>query len=102
MQPPTVATRGLTPCMPCSFGLLRSRWSVGGAQLGDRLGVTVVVRCIPLVPARYGTRVARPARMTLARIRRRSLPARALGEARPRLPTASLAVRCRRVTRPLS
>jgi hypothetical protein len=34
------------------------------AQPDGPLGVTVSVRCIPLVTAAYGTRVARPARTT--------------------------------------
>jgi hypothetical protein len=34
-------------------------------QQHDPLGVTVTVRWIPLVPARYGTWVARPARTTM-------------------------------------
>jgi hypothetical protein len=46
---------GLTPCMPCSFGLLPYRRSGAGAQPNGPLGVTVVVRWIPLVPAAYGT-----------------------------------------------
>jgi len=49
----------LTPCMPCSFGLLWSPWSGAGAQPNGVLGVTVTVRWIPLVPAAYGTEMAR-------------------------------------------
>jgi hypothetical protein len=47
----------LTSCMPCSFRLLCSRWSVLGAQLSDPLGLTVTVRWRPLVPAPCGTLV---------------------------------------------
>jgi hypothetical protein len=54
----------LTPCMPCSFGLLPHPRSGMCAQPNGLLGVTVTVRCIPLVTAAYGTRVARPARTT--------------------------------------
>jgi hypothetical protein len=45
----------LTPCMPCSFGLLRSRWSAAAGQLNNPLRVTVTVRYIPLMTAAYGT-----------------------------------------------
>jgi hypothetical protein len=55
----------LTPCMPCSFGLLRCPRSGADAQHIDLHRVTVVDRWIPLVPAAYGTRVARPARTTM-------------------------------------
>jgi hypothetical protein len=51
----------LTPCLPCSSGLLHPR-SRAGAQPNDRLKVTVIDRLIPLVPAPYGTRMARPVR----------------------------------------
>jgi hypothetical protein len=54
----------LTPCMPCSFGLLPHPRSEPRAQLNDPLRVTVTVRWLPLVTAAYGTRVARPARTT--------------------------------------
>jgi hypothetical protein len=54
----------LTPCMPCSFGLLPHRRSGAGAQPNGLLRVTVIVRWIPLVTAAYGTWVARPARTT--------------------------------------
>jgi hypothetical protein len=54
----------VTPCMPCSFGLLPHPRSGTGAQPNALLGVTVAVRWIPLVTAAYGTRVARPARTT--------------------------------------
>jgi hypothetical protein len=53
--------------MPCSFGLLPYPRSGTGAQPNGRLGVTVSVRCIPLVTAAYGTRVAWPARTTMLR-----------------------------------
>jgi hypothetical protein len=52
----------LTPCMPCSFGLLPHPRSEPGIQPIQLLEVTVTVRYLPLVPAAYGTRVARPAR----------------------------------------
>jgi hypothetical protein len=52
---------GLTPCMPCSFGLLRSATSGADAQHIDLHRVTASVRWISLVTAAYGTRVARPA-----------------------------------------
>ena len=55
----------LTPCMPCSFGFLPYPRSGAGAQPAGLLEVTVTVRCIPLVTAPYGTRVARPLRTTL-------------------------------------
>jgi hypothetical protein len=51
--------------MPCSFGLLRSPRSGADAQHIDPHRVTVVDRCIPLVTAAYGARVARPARTTM-------------------------------------
>jgi hypothetical protein len=45
MQPTTAASRrGLTPCMPCSFGLLPHCRSGTGAQPNGRLEVTVTVR----------------------------------------------------------
>ena len=56
----------MTPCMPCSFGLLPHPRSGTGAHTNGLLRVTVSVRYIPLVTAAYGTRVARPARMTVA------------------------------------
>ena len=52
----------LTPCMPCSFGLLRWYRSAACGQHHGSLEVTVSVRYIPLVTAAYGTWVARPAR----------------------------------------
>jgi hypothetical protein len=51
--------------MPCSFGLLPHARSEAGVQSNGLPEVTVVVRWIPLVPAAYGTRVARPARTTM-------------------------------------
>ena len=57
--------QAMTPCMPCSFGLLPHPRSGAGAQPNGLLGVTVIVRWIPPVPAAYGTRVARPARTTM-------------------------------------
>ena len=53
-------------CMPCSFGLLPHPRSGTRVQSNDLLGVTVIVRWIPLVTAAYGTRVARPTRTHLA------------------------------------
>jgi hypothetical protein len=50
--------------MPCSFGLLPHPRSGMRAQANGLLEVTVTVRYIPLVPAAYGTRVARPTRTT--------------------------------------
>jgi hypothetical protein len=54
----------LTPCMPCSFSAVGSPRSEAVSQLNDPIGFTVTVRWIPLVPAAYGTQVARPARTT--------------------------------------
>jgi hypothetical protein len=48
----------MTPCMPCSFGLLPPR-SEPCAPPDRTLRVTVTVRWIPLMPGSYGTRVAR-------------------------------------------
>jgi hypothetical protein len=76
----------LTPCMPCSFGLLPHPRSEPCAQPDRPLEVTVTVRWIPLVPAAYGTRVARPARTTIVSRLARRLPAHPEGEARPRRP----------------
>jgi hypothetical protein len=56
--------RDLTPCMPCSFGLLPHPRSGASGALSAPLRVTVSVRWIPPVSAAYGTRVARPARTT--------------------------------------
>jgi hypothetical protein len=54
----------MTPCMPCSFGLLPHPRSEAGAQVDRPLGVTVTDRYVPLVTAAYGTSVARPVRTT--------------------------------------
>jgi hypothetical protein len=51
----------MTPCMPCSFGLLSHPRSGMRAQPTGLLELTVIDRYIPLVTAAYGTRVARPA-----------------------------------------
>jgi hypothetical protein len=69
--------------MPCSFGPFHSPRSEAGTQLSRRVGVTVVVRWLPLVTAACGTRVARPASTTMLPPRRLLLagPQR---EARPR------------------
>jgi hypothetical protein len=56
----------MTPCMPCSFGLLHRPRSKPCAQPIRLLEVTVVVRWIPLMTAAYGTRMARPATTMLA------------------------------------
>jgi hypothetical protein len=56
--------RGLTPCMPCSFGPLPHPRSGTCTPTIGPLEVTVGVRWIPLVTAAYGTRVARPTRTT--------------------------------------
>jgi hypothetical protein len=45
----------LTPCMPCSFGLLPHPRSEPRSLPNDPLELTVTVRWIPLVPAAYGT-----------------------------------------------
>jgi hypothetical protein len=74
----------LTPCMPCSVGLLPHTRSEAGARPDHRLRVTVIVRWIPLVTAACGTWVARPVSRMMLRTRRRWLPARPQGEARPR------------------
>jgi hypothetical protein len=50
--------------MPCSFGPSVLRWSEACDPPNDLLEVTVTDRQIPLVPAAYGTPVARPARTT--------------------------------------
>src|SRR5215212_10644956 len=52
------------PCMPCSFGLLPHPRSGSRSPAQRSSRVTVTDRCIPLVTAAYGTRVARPARTT--------------------------------------
>jgi hypothetical protein len=52
----------MTPCMPCSFGLLLHPRSGMCAQPTGHVEVTVADRYIPLVTAAYGTRVARPLR----------------------------------------
>jgi hypothetical protein len=52
----------LTPCMPCSFGLLPHPRSGSGVQPSGLLRGTLTGRWIPLVPAVYCMRVARPVR----------------------------------------
>jgi hypothetical protein len=54
--------RDLTPCLPCSFGLLPHRRSGTCALPNGPRRVTVIDRWILLVPAACGTWVARPAR----------------------------------------
>jgi hypothetical protein len=76
----------VTPCMPCTFSVLRTSRSGAVVQLNGAVGVTVVVRWIPLVTAAYGTRVAGPARTTMARAWWRRLRADPEGETRPRWP----------------
>ena len=51
-------------CMPCSFGLLPHPRSGSRSRAQRSSRVTVMHRCIPLVTAAYGMRVARPARTT--------------------------------------
>src|SRR5215208_7143783 len=59
-----------TRSMPCIFALLPPTPGHGRAtHLNVLLEVTVTDRWLPLVPAAYGTRVARPARITMSRIR---------------------------------
>jgi hypothetical protein len=55
----------MTPCMPCSFGLLPHPRSELCAQPNGLPRVTMTVRWTPLVTAAYGTQVARPARMMM-------------------------------------
>ena len=76
-------TCGLTPCMPCSFGRLQSPRSGAGGPLGGHLQVIVSDRCVPVMTAAYGTRVARPARTAMIPTWRR-LPAWSGGETGPR------------------
>jgi hypothetical protein len=45
----------MTPCMPCSFGLLPHPRSGMCAQPTGLFELTVAVRWIPLVTAAYGT-----------------------------------------------
>jgi hypothetical protein len=45
----------LTPCMPCSFGLLLHPRSGSRSPAQRSSRVTVIVRSIPLVTAAYGT-----------------------------------------------
>jgi hypothetical protein len=73
----------VTPCMPCSFGLLQCARSGADAQATDPVGVTVEDRRVPLVTAACGTQVARLARMTTFHLAA-TAPARPEGEARPR------------------
>src|SRR5215218_8670001 len=51
--------------MPCSFGRLRWSRAAACAQRTGLPEVTVTDRCIPLLTAAYGTRVARPARTAM-------------------------------------
>jgi hypothetical protein len=55
----------MTPCMPCSFGLLPHPRSGMCALPIGLLELTVIIRWIPLVTAACGTRVARPAKTTM-------------------------------------
>jgi hypothetical protein len=73
--------KALTPCMPCSFGLLPNPRSMVGAQPDGPLEVTVTDRSIRLVTAACGTRMARPVRTTIISTWRRRLPPR--GRVRP-------------------
>jgi hypothetical protein len=55
----------LTPCIPCSFGLLLNPKSGVYILPNGPLGVTAIDRWGPLVTAAYGTWMARPARTTV-------------------------------------
>jgi hypothetical protein len=69
----------------CSYALFAARAS--DAQLSGGVNVPVVVRSIPGLPARCGTRVARPARRSVVRTCRRQLACKArpaLGDHLPR------------------
>ena len=66
----------LTPCMPCSFGLLPTPGQRRCAQPIGLLHVTVSVRWLPLVTAACGTWVAAAGGNDVARTCRRRLPAR--------------------------
>jgi hypothetical protein len=55
----------MTPCMPCSFGLLPYPRSGPCTLPNGAPGVTVTVRYVPLVTAACGTRVARTVRTTM-------------------------------------
>src|SRR5215211_4190461 len=48
----------LTPCMPCSFGILQHARSGAYGHAVDPGGVTMADRCTPLVTAACGTWVA--------------------------------------------
>jgi hypothetical protein len=56
--------------MPCSFALCRPSRSGRSPSSNGSLGVTVIVRWIPLVTAACGTQMARPVRTTIVRTRR--------------------------------
>jgi hypothetical protein len=73
---PTQSRHGVTPCMPCSFGLLPHPRSEAGAEPDHPVRVTVTVRWGPGLTLRCGTWVARPARTTrrLGTWRRRLRP----------------------------
>jgi hypothetical protein len=73
--------KALTPCMPCSFGLLPNPRSMVGVQPDGPLEVTVTDRSIRLVTAACGTRMARAVRTTIISTWRRRLPPR--GRVRP-------------------
>jgi hypothetical protein len=75
----------LTPCMPCSFGVLSHPRSESCTLPSARLELTVTVRWLPLVTAAYGTRVARLARTTMLAPGADSSSG-SNGEARPRWP----------------
>jgi len=76
----------MSACMPCSFGLFPRPRSGPRTLPNGALGVTVIVRWVPLVPAAYGTRVARPGGSDEAYSWPRWLQPGPEGEARPRLP----------------
>ena len=83
----------MTPCMPCSFGLLQNPRSACGALRNSALGVTLTVRWIPLVTAACGTWMARPVRTTMLAAGGDGSQAGRRGEARPRWPPVSVASR---------
>jgi hypothetical protein len=55
----------MTPLHACRFGLFERARSEPRVQPNGPLGVTVAVRCIPLMTAAYGMQVARPGGTTM-------------------------------------
>jgi hypothetical protein len=83
---PSTASSQLHDLAPGDLWFLRTvghRWR---AQLDDPLPVTVADRCIPLVPAACGTRVARPARTTMLPHLAAMAPGLLAGPAHPERP----------------